>query len=52
MAKYTVKFQIEGSVHFPHIMLDTLEDLLKASVLPVVGVELVPFTLEIKKARK
>ena len=52
MPKYTIKFQIEGNVHFPHIMLDTLEDLLKVAVLPVVGVELVPLTLEVKKARK
>jgi hypothetical protein len=52
MAKYTIKFQIEGAVHFPHIMLDTFEDLLKVAILPVIGAELVPLTLEIKKARK
>ena len=52
MAKYTIKFQIEGAIHFPHIMLETIEDLLKVAVLPVVGVELVPLTLEAKKARK
>jgi len=52
MDKYTIKFQIEGNVNFPHIALNTLEDLLKVAVFPVMGVELVPLTIEIKKARK
>jgi hypothetical protein len=51
MAKYTIKFQIEGNVNFPHLALNTLEDLLKVAVLPVIDVELVPLTIEIKKAR-
>ena len=52
MAKYTIRFQVEGDVYFPHIIENTLQDLLKVAVLPVVGVELVPLTLEVKKARK
>lgn len=53
MAKYTIKFQIEGDIHFPHIMLDTFEDLLKVAILPVINdAQLVPLTLEVKKARK
>jgi hypothetical protein len=51
MAKYTIKFQIEGNINFPHLALNTLEDLLKVAVLPVVNAELVPLTIEIKKAR-
>jgi len=52
MDKYTIKFQIEGCIHFPHNALNTLENLLKVAVFPVMGVELVPLTIDMKKARK
>jgi hypothetical protein len=51
MAKYTVKFKVEVSgdetVNFEYF----LNDLLNTSILPALSAELIPLTLEVKKAR-
>jgi hypothetical protein len=54
MKKATVKFQVEIN-DFNEYTADSLEaalrDLLKKAVLPALNVELVPLSLDVKKAR-
>jgi hypothetical protein len=55
MKKYTVTFQIEKEDHevvAPVMVEWELKDLLSSSVLPAINAELVPLSLEVKKARK
>lgn len=51
MKKLSVKMQVlvneEEAINFEYF----LQDLLKSSVLPALSAELVPLTLEVKKAR-
>ena len=53
--KYTIKFKVSDLTAIKDDELDLeiyLKDLLTCSVLPALGMELVPLTLEVKKARK
>lgn len=53
--KYTIKFKVTDLTAIKNDELDLeiyLKDLLTCSVLPALGMELVPLTLEVKKARK
>lgn len=54
--KYSVTFRIKDiSTNIADDSVDLeiyLKDLLENSVLPALGMELVPLTLEVKKARK
>ena len=52
MAKYTVKFQVEGFLVDPTELEASIKDLIKVAVLPTLNLELVPLTFEVKKARK
>ena len=51
MKKYTVTFQIESEDVITNGQAIGIEDLLVTAVLPALNLELVPLTLEVKKAR-
>lgn len=53
--KYSVTFRVETPIHGSNTQeaLEIyLKDLLTSSVLPALNLELVPLSLEVKKARK
>lgn len=55
MKKYSVTFRVETPIegkHFQSALEIYLKDLLTKSVLPALNLELIPLTLEVKKARK
>lgn len=55
MTRYTVKLQVEeiGSTYYTKEKLEVyLKDLLISSTFPALEIELVPLSLEVKKARK
>ena len=51
MAKYTVRFKVEVSGDETANFEYFLNDLLNTSILPALSAELIPLTLEVKKAR-
>jgi hypothetical protein len=53
--KYTIKFKVTDLTAIENGELDLeiyFKDLLVTSILPALGMELAPLTLEVKKARK
>jgi len=53
--KYTVTFKVSDLTNIKNDQVDLenyFRDLLKNITLPALGMELVPLTLEVKKARK
>jgi hypothetical protein len=53
--KYTITFKVNDLTNIKDDSVDLeiyFKDLLVASILPALGMELVPLTLEVKKARK
>lgn len=51
MNKYTVKFQVEGNYATALDLEVAITDLLRAAVFPALGVDEVPLSIEIKRAR-
>jgi hypothetical protein len=53
--KYTIKFKVTDLTAIQNDEVDLevyFKDLLVTSILPALGMELAPLTLEVKKARK
>ena len=53
--KYSITFKVSDLTNIKDDSVDLeiyFKDLLVASILPALGMELVPLTLEVKKARK
>ena len=52
MNKYTIKFQVSHTDNLtPELFEIYLKDLLNSAVLPTLNAELIPLSLEVKKAR-
>lgn len=53
--KYSVTFRVQTPIHAAkteEALWVYLEDILTSSILPALNLELIPLTLEVKKARK
>lgn len=55
MAKYTIQFKVNDLTTIMDDSVDLenyFQDLLETTILPALGMELLPLTLEVKKSRK